>query len=157
MTPEQLRLVRSTLAQATANPRDFGLTFYGLLFEAMPELSGRFQGNLDKEIDKLNGMMSLAFGSLTDVPFLVTTLQGLARRDIGRDLPDAQCRALARTLLGAIEQRLGENFTNEVRNAWIALLTVALAVLRAPVALTPVKPPAAANVRMLPVRPRRVA
>ena len=49
MTPEQMQLVRLTLAQATADPLALGRDFYRRLFVLAPDLRARFNGDVDAE------------------------------------------------------------------------------------------------------------
>jgi len=47
MTPEQIQLVRLTLAQATNDPVSLGRQFYRRLFILAPDLRARFDGDID--------------------------------------------------------------------------------------------------------------
>ena len=130
MTPEQIQMVRLTLAQATADQYALGREFYRRLLIIAPDLRARFQGDIDTESSKLRDALKLAFAALTDMPFLVATLEALARRDVARDLPEHHCRAIAQSLLWAIERRIGPAFTSQACDAWIAFLAVVVSILR---------------------------
>src|ERR1043165_9793164 len=86
MTPEQLQLVSVTLAQATNDPLSLGQQFYRRLFILAPDLRARFGGDIDAESLKLKDALTLAFGSLSDMPFLVATLEAMAQRGVARGL-----------------------------------------------------------------------
>jgi nitric oxide dioxygenase len=135
MTPEQIQIVRLTLAQATVDASALGRDFYRRLFVLAPDLRGRFHGDIEAESAKLKDALKLAFGSLSDFPFLVATLEGLAQRGVAAQLSDQHCRAISKSLLWAIEQRVGAAFTPRVCEAWIAFLAVVVTVLR-PAAMT---------------------
>jgi hemoglobin-like flavoprotein len=130
MTPEQIQIVRLTLAQATADEHALGREFYRRLLIIAPDLRARFQGEIDTESSKLRDALKLAFAALSDMPFLVATLEALARRGIGRELSDQHCRAIGKSLLWAVERRIGAAFTPRVCEAWIALLAVVVSILR---------------------------
>ena len=149
MTPEQLQLVRLTLAQATNDPVSLGQQFYRRLFILAPDLRARFDGDIDAESLKLKDALTLTFGTLSDMPFLVATLEAMERGGVARGLSEKHCRAIAQSLLWAVERRVGTaGFTPQVCNAWIALFSVVVAVLlRAP----------AADLERPRVRERRVA
>jgi hemoglobin-like flavoprotein len=134
MTPEQMQLVRLTLAQATIDPLTLGRDFYRRLFVLAPDLRTRFSGDIDTESAKLKETLTLAFGALSDMPFLVATLDALARNQIVDRLSEAHCRAIAQSLIWAIERRIGAAFTRQACNAWVALLAVAMTCLRGNVA-----------------------
>jgi len=129
MTPEQMQLVRLTLAQATIDPLALGRDFYRRLFVLAPDLRARFQGDVDAESLKLKETLTLAFGALSDMHFLVATLDNLARRDVARGLSESHCRAIAQALIWAIERRMGVAFTRQICNAWIAFLAVVMTCL----------------------------
>jgi hemoglobin-like flavoprotein len=129
MTPEQMQLVRLTLAQATTDPLTLGRDFYRRLFVLAPDLRARFRGDVDIESLRLKETLTLAFGALSDMPFLVATLDNLARRDVARGLSEQHCRAIAQALIWAIERRVGAAFTRPACNAWIAFLAVVMTCL----------------------------
>jgi len=134
MTPEQMQLVRLTLAQATTDPLVLGRDFYRRLFVLAPDLRSRFHGDVDAESARLKETLTLAFGMLSDMRFLVGTLDLLARRDVARGLSEQHCRAIAQSLIWAIERRIGAAFTRQVCNAWIAFLAVVMTCLHGSVA-----------------------
>lgn len=136
MTPEQIQLVRLTLAQATNDPVSLGQQFYRRLFILAPDLRAQFAGDIETECFKLKDALTLAFGSLSDMPFLVATLEAMERRGVARGLSEKHCRAIAQSLLWAIERRVGTAaFTPQVCNAWIALLAVVVSILRPTIAV----------------------
>lgn len=135
MTPEQMQLVRLTLAQATNDPLSLGQQFYQRLFILAPDLRARFDGDVGIESLNLKDTLTLAFGALTDMRFLVATLEALARRGVARGLSEKHGRAIAQSLLFAIERRVGTAaFTPQVCDAWIALLAVVVSILRPTIA-----------------------
>ena len=66
MTPEQIQIVRLTLAQATADHRALGQEFYRRLLIIAPDLRARFHGDIEVESAKLKDALKLAFGALSD-------------------------------------------------------------------------------------------
>src|SRR3954451_25392878 len=102
MTPEQMQLVRLTLAQATANPLALGRDFYRRLFVLAPDLRARFHGDTDAERLKLKETLTLAFGALTDMRLLVATLDALATRAVARGLSERHSRAGRQSLIWEI-------------------------------------------------------
>jgi hemoglobin-like flavoprotein len=81
-------------------------------------------------------VLTLAFGTLSDIRFLVATLEAMAQRGVARGLSEKHCRAIAQSLLWAVERRVGTAaFTPQVCNAWIALLAVVVSILRPAIAI----------------------
>ena len=136
MTPEQMQIVRLSLARATTDRHALGREFYRRLFVIAPDLRARFHGNIDTESARLKETLTLAFAALSDMPFLVATLEALAARGVARDMAEQHCRAIAQALLWAIERHTGAAFTQQVCNAWIAFLAVAVSILRGPEAVS---------------------
>ena len=99
------------LAQATVDHVALGREFYQRLLIIAPDLRARFHGDIAIESAKLKDALKLAFGALSDLPFLVTTLEALAARGIARNLSDDTARAIAKSLLWAVERRIGAAFT----------------------------------------------
>src|ERR1043165_4295648 len=104
MTPEQMQLVRLTLAQATADPLALGRDFYRRLFVLAPDLRTRFHGDVDAESLRLKETLTLVFAPPTDMPLLVATLDSRAKRDVAQGLSEPYCRAIAQSLIWAIER-----------------------------------------------------
>lgn len=134
MTPEEMQMVRLSFAHAMADRLAVEREFYRRLLTIAPDLAARFHGDVEAESAKLQDTLSLAFGALVDMRFLVATLEGLARRGIGRGLSERHFRAIAKSMLWAVEKRIGPAFTPQVCDAWIALFAVVVSVLRPTVA-----------------------
>src|SRR5260370_1268137 len=132
MTPEQMQIVRLSFARAGAERFAVEREFYRRLFVIAPDLCAHFHGDIETESLKLQDALALAFGALTNMPFLIATLEGLARRGVARGLPERHFRAIAKALLAAIENRIGPAFTPQVCDAWIALFAVVVTFLRGP-------------------------
>jgi hemoglobin-like flavoprotein len=130
MTPEQAQIVKLSFAQVMRNKDQVGMMFYDRLFEIAPEVRPLFKGDIAGQSRKLMDTLALAVGMLRDMPTLVMTLQGLARRHVGYGVRDEHYDKVGEALLWTLEQGLGDAFTPQVRGAWAALYTTVATVMR---------------------------
>jgi hemoglobin-like flavoprotein len=74
--------------------------------------------------------LALAVGMLRDMPTLVITLEGLARRHVGYGVKDEHYDKVGEALLWTLEKGLGDAFTAQVRDAWAALYVAVAQIMR---------------------------
>ena len=119
MTPERRQLVTESWKQLAPNAHQVGQIFYRRLFEIDPSLRTLFAHTiLDEQIRKLTTMLDLIVHWL-DVPErLVPVLKQLGARHGGYGVQDDHYGKVAAALIGALEERLGDAFTPELRGAW---------------------------------------
>lgn len=121
MTPEQVQIIKATFAEVLKNKDKAGLLFYDRLFAIAPETKSMFKGDIGAQSRKLMDTLALAIGMLRDMPTLVSTLEGLARRHIKYGVKDEHYDKVGAALLWTLEQGLGSTFTPKAREAWTAL------------------------------------
>jgi hemoglobin-like flavoprotein len=92
--------------------------FYQNLFAADPSLKPLFKGDMPEQGKKLMQMIGAAVGKLNDLPGLVPVLQNLGKRHAGYGVKDADYQTVAGALLKTLGQGLGDDFTEEVKQAW---------------------------------------
>jgi hemoglobin-like flavoprotein len=133
MTPEQQELVRESWRRFEPTIREASPQFYQRLFELDPMAERLFAGvDLEAQERKLMTMLSEIVGVLDAPSDLVSTVAALGRRHVHYGVQDAHYESLGAALLWILEQRLGDEFTPRVREAWSeAYLTVATVMRRA--------------------------
>jgi hemoglobin-like flavoprotein len=130
MTPEQAQIIKLTFAQVMRNKDKVGVTFYDRLFTIAPEVRPLFKGDVAEQSRKLMDTLALAVGMLREMPTLMMTLQGLARRHVGYGVRDEHYDKVGEALLWTLEKGLGDAFTPQVRDAWAALYATVAKVMR---------------------------
>jgi hemoglobin-like flavoprotein len=118
MTREQRILLRQTFENLIPLPRKFGQLFYQRLFELDPSLRDLFRGELDQQASMLVQALALAVLKLIDegrVSDHVADL-GVRHRDYG--VLGAHYQTFGQALVWTLEQRLGDGFTPQLREAW---------------------------------------
>lgn len=125
MTPEQGQLVRLSFVQVMDRKQDVGRIFYDRLFAIAPDLRPLFKNDIDQQAQKLMDMLALAIGHLKNPTGLSVMLEGLGRRHVGYGVQDQHYAIVGDALIWSLQKALGADFTPPLRDAWIALYTVA--------------------------------
>ena len=68
MTPEQIKIVRSTFAQVMVQKMEAGRLFYDRLFVIAPDTRAMFRGDVDVQARKLMDTLALAVGAIARRP-----------------------------------------------------------------------------------------
>ena len=130
MTPEQVQIVKRTFAEVVVNKDAVGRMFYDRLFVIAPETRPLFKGDIDAQSRKLMDTLALAIGMLRDMPTLVETLEGLARRHVAYGVRNEHYDKVGEALIWTLEKGLGSAFTREACAAWTDLYGTVATVMR---------------------------
>lgn len=104
--------------------------FYGRLFEIAPNLRDLFKGDMAEQQQKLMAVLKVAVSGLDNPDRLVPIVQTLGRRHRDYGVADQDYDTVAAALLWTLDQGLGENFTPEVEEAWIAVYTLLATIMK---------------------------
>jgi hemoglobin-like flavoprotein len=124
MTPEQIALVQSSMEKVVPIADDAAALFYGKLFELDPELQPLFKGDMEEQGRKLMSMIGTAVNGLTNLEAIVPAVQELGTRHAGYGVKDADYDTVGTALIWTLGQGLGDSFTEEVKDAWLAAYTI---------------------------------
>ncbi len=130
MTPEQVKIVRLTFAQAMNRKVEVGKIFYERLFVIAPDTKILFKGDIEEQSRKLMDTLAIAIGNLRDTPALVGMLEALAQRHVAYGVCEQHYDKVGEALLWTLEKVFGVAFTDEVRNAWATLYRVVAETMR---------------------------
>jgi hemoglobin-like flavoprotein len=100
---------------------DAAALFYRRLFELDPSLQRMFKGDMTEQRRKLMQMLTAAVKGLDRLDQLVPVVEDLGRRHVGYGVADAHYDTVGAALLWTLEKGLGNAFTPEVKDAWIAV------------------------------------
>jgi hemoglobin-like flavoprotein len=137
MNSLQIELVRSTFSALAPKGDEFAARFYVRLFALDPALRPMFPSSLDEQGQKLTQMLAAAVGMLNRPQQLIPALEGLGRRHAGYGVRDEHYATVGSALLVTLESILGEEFTEEVRDAWTALYEIVSTTMRNAAAVQP--------------------
>ncbi|MEO1524261.1 MAG: globin family protein [Planctomycetota bacterium] len=128
MTPEQITLVQSTWDKVKGDSETVAELFYGRLFELDPSLKSLFKGDMKEQGKKLMATLNLAVISLTKLEDILPAVQDLGRRHVSYGVPEESYQTVGAALLDTLAKGLGDDFTDEVKEAltqtYVTLSTV---------------------------------
>src|SRR5687768_11035390 len=121
VTDTQKALVQQSFAAVAPIADDAAALFYRRLFELDPSLERMFKGDMAEQRRKLMQMLTAAVKGLDRLEHLVPVVEDLGRRHAGYGVADAHYDTVGAALLWTLEKGLGQAFTPEVQDAWVAV------------------------------------
>ena len=122
LTPQQIRLIKHSFALVEPISEQAATIFYDTLFEIDPKLRPLFKGNIKQQGRKLIAMLAAAVEGLDDLETLVPVLKQLAIRHNSYGVKKVHFTPVGNALLHTLKTGLGSAFTEEVKQAWVALI-----------------------------------
>jgi len=119
ITASQIKLVQESFAKVAPIADQAAEIFYNKLFEFDPSLRKLFKNDMSEQGRKLMATLGVAVKSLTDLNGLVPVLQKLAERHVDYGVKAQDYTPVGNALLFALKQGLGDDFTPDVREAWV--------------------------------------
>lgn len=119
MTPKQIQLCKSSWTKVEPIADDAAALFYSNLFEADPSLKSLFQGDMKAQGKKLMQMITSAVNMLDRLDDLLPVVQSLGKRHVAYGVEDYQYETVGSALIKTLEIGLGDDFTSEVKEAWV--------------------------------------
>ncbi len=130
LTEEQIKLVQESWDKVVPIQETAAELFYGQLFEIAPEVKPLFKGDMKSQGRKLMTMLNTAVKSLNDLEKIVPVVQQSGRNHVKYGVKDEHYGKVAEALLWTLGQGLGDDFTEEVKNAWIAVYVLLSTVMK---------------------------
>lgn len=124
LTVAQKTLVQTSFSRIATIADDAAVLFYQRLFELDPSLQKMFRGDMPEQRKKLMQMLRAAVKGLDRLEQLVPVVQDLGRRHGAYGVTEAHYETVAAALLWTLEMGLGNAFTPQVKEAWVAVYTL---------------------------------
>lgn len=124
MTENQKKLVQESFQKVVPIAETAAELFYAKLFELDPSLKSLFKGDMKAQGQKLMTMIGTAVKGLDDLDSLVPAVQELGVRHKGYQVKDAHYDTVGAALIDTLQKGLGDDFTDEVKEAWVAVYTI---------------------------------
>lgn len=124
MNDTQKMLVRASFEKVLPIADTAAALFYARLFELDPALKRLFKGDMHEQGRKLMSAIQLVVAGLDRLDHIVPAVQHLGRRHADYGVKPEHYQTVATALLWTLEQGLGEAFTPETKEAWIAAYTL---------------------------------
>jgi hemoglobin-like flavoprotein len=123
MTPAQQDLVKLSFAKVAPIADQAAILFYDDLFERDPALRPLFKGDMAEQRRKLMAVLALAVANLKSWDAIAPAVQALGARHAVYGVKPADYGTVGAALIATLEKGLGDDFTPETREAWIACYT----------------------------------
>lgn len=129
MTPHQMRLVRHSFSSLIPPDNDsleefFGEIFYARLFALDPSLRPLFKGDLHEQGHKLLQTLRAIVDHLEQSQQLLPETQALGERHSEYGVKPEHYHTVGEALIWTLAETLGDDFTPEVREAWLVAYTL---------------------------------
>ncbi len=125
MTADQIILIkRSWKIFRSIDPAFVGDAFYSKLFTDTPALRRMFPKNMDEQYRKLIDMLSTIVSKLDNLNSLTDDIAAMAQRHVQYGVRPAHYKLVGKALLWTLQQGLGSDWTEEVKEAWIKCYTL---------------------------------
>jgi hemoglobin-like flavoprotein len=118
MTPEQLELVSSTLADVETRSDAFSACFYEQLFASAPETRVLFGDEIDEQRDKLVAELLFLAGAVCDLPTFVERARDLGARHHRYGVRPGHYEVVEQAFLAALADALGAAWNETTLLAW---------------------------------------
>jgi hemoglobin-like flavoprotein len=119
MTPNQVKLVQQSFTKVLPIAPTAAQMFYARLFEIDPSLKLLFKGDMKEQGRMLMMMIAGAVRGLSNPPALIPVLKDLGARHVGYGVHDHHYDTVGNALIWTLQAGLGEDFTDEVCDAWV--------------------------------------
>lgn len=143
MTETQIALVQNSFRAVQPIADTAARLFYDHLFTLDPTLRPMFRGDIAEQGRKLMHMLSVAVHGLSKLDQIVPAVEQLGVRHAGYGVRDEHYATVGAALLDTLQQGLGEQFTPDVRDAWVAAYTLLAGTMQRAAASTKAKSQAA--------------
>ena len=119
MTQHQIILVQKTWRLLRGiKPEIIGDVFYSKLFTELPAAKRMFTGSMNNQYKKFIDMLSVIVGRLNNLEELTEDIKEMAKRHAGYGVKAEHYKIVGDALLWTLQQGLGPDWDNEVKEAW---------------------------------------
>lgn len=120
MADEDYQLVRASIEAIGDGSNKLSSLFYTRLFQLEPSLTDIFDGGVAMLNRKFINML-LTFKNAKNIDTLVPALQAMAKRHFAYGAQPPHFDVFREALIYALEQKLGADFNDELRAAWLSI------------------------------------
>ena len=130
ISARQIQLVQESFAKVEPIAEKAAEIFYATLFEYDPGLKSLFKKDMKSQGSMLMGTLKLAVNGLNDLDSLVPVLQKLAERHVNYGVKPQDYTPVGNALLSTLKTGLGNDFTPELREAWVDVFRIMATVMK---------------------------
>lgn len=130
MTPEQVELVQSSFKKVEPIAATAGDLFYNRLFEIAPEVRPMFADDITEQRDKLMAMLGTAVNNLHQIDKIIEPVKALGAKHVDYGVTDKHYDVVGEALIWTLQEGLKDDFTPEVKDAWVTTYTTVASVMK---------------------------
>jgi hemoglobin-like flavoprotein len=120
MTLNQIELVQLSFAKVAPIADSAAELFYGRLFEIAPEVRPLFKGDIREQGRKLMATLGIVVKGLSNLDAVLPAAKSLALKHVSYGVKPDHYQPVGEALIWTLEKGLGDDFTSETRDAWLA-------------------------------------
>ncbi len=120
MTPEQKKIVRDSFSEHSEKSDKIANDFYDALFEIAPEVKPLFKSSMDEQKRKLMVSLQMVVMSFDGSSGMQESIENMALRHVAYGVKEEHYVPVGQALIMALEKTMGNAFTPEVKEAWVA-------------------------------------
>lgn len=124
MEAKTVELVQGSFAKVAPIAEQAAEIFYSKLFAADPSLKPLFKGDMKEQGKKLMTMIATAVNGLSNLEAIVPAVQDLGKRHVEYGVEASHYDTVGAALIDTLQAGLGDDFTPEVKAAWVEVYTV---------------------------------
>ncbi len=125
MTAAQIIVVKKTWKTFRGiSPATLGDLFYSKLFADNPSLRKMFHTNMQQQYQKLIDMLNTIVIHIDRMDELKEEIAAMAQRHAAYGVRPAHYKLVGNALLWTLQKGLGNDWTAEVKNAWLTCYTI---------------------------------
>lgn len=137
MDAQTVALVQDSFKKVAPIAETAADIFYDRLFTIAPEVKPLFPEVMTDQKAKLMQTLGVAVQNLHQVETIVPVVQDLGKKHVGYGVKDEHYDKVGEALIYTLEKGLGEDFTPEVKNAWVETYTLVSMVMKEAAAEVP--------------------
>jgi len=123
LTSKQIELVENSWDYVLLNSQETGAVFYKKLFEIDPGLRQLFKSEIHMQSQKFVAMITFAVHKLNNLDEIIADVKALGMHHHKNSVKPEHYASVAVALLWTIENVLGKEWNNEIKEAWMAVYT----------------------------------
>ena len=131
ITTSQIALVQSSFRHVLPIADQAGMLFYERVFTLAPGTRSLFDDDIEPQAQRTMAAVKTAVDGLGDLDLVAPFLVRLGARHVRYGVRHEHFDVVGEALLWTLEQGLGERFTPDVRDAWVAAWDVIAGAMRA--------------------------
>jgi hemoglobin-like flavoprotein len=124
MTPGQADLIRRSFDAIWPVRRKIAALFYRRFFELAPDAERLFPSDMETQYRKLMDMIAAMVGALDERELFQSIITNTGRHHANFGVVQSHYVAFGDALIWCLEQQFANDFTPELRQAWISLYDV---------------------------------